>query len=179
MNRSSARAPVEAGAGRCAPCRLFRPRFPQLAIFLLCISSVHAADVVVLSGPGVGSVGTMQLQAGAGTDFNAPVASDVLLAVLAISNTGGASWNLKIAREGNEAQWPSGVRVALKRSGGSAEAGISDGLSYRLLTSDSQAFFSGTGDYASVEIFLRLDGVTVATPPGFFSLAIRYSIEVL
>ena len=123
-------------------------------------------------------VGAPHLQAGAGTDFNSPVTSDVLIAVLAISNTGGASWTLQIAREGNEMQWPASVSVALKRSGGSAEAGISDGLSYQSLTSDPQTFFSGTGDYATVEIFLRLDGVTVSTPHESFSLTIRYSIEV-
>lgn len=169
MLRSVFLAPLEGGAGSRAPC---------IAILLTCISCAQAADVSVLGGPWSMSVGPAQLEAGAGTDFHSPVASEVLLAVLSISNTGGASWNLRIAREGNEAQWPSGVSVALKRSGGSAEAGISDGLSYRPVTSDPQFFFSGTGDYASVEILLRLDGVTVATPPGFFSLTIRYSIEV-
>lgn len=169
MIRSFALAPLPAGAGG---------RAQRLAILLFCISCAHAADVTVLGGPWSTSVGAAQLPAGAGTDFNSPIAADLLIAVLAISNTGGANWNLKIAREGNEAQWLSGVSVALKRSGGSAEAGIIDGLAYRQLTSDPQPFFRGTGDYASVEIFLRLDGVTVATPPGFSSLTIRYSIEV-
>jgi hypothetical protein len=139
---------------------------------------VYAADVTVLGGPWSMAVGASHLEAGAGTDFHSPVATDVLVAVLTIENTGGASWNLRIAREGNEMQWPSGVSVSLKRGGGSAEAGISDGLSYRALTSDAQPFFSGTGDYLSVEILLRLDGVTTQTPPGLYSLMIRYAIEV-
>lgn len=123
------------------------------------------------------SIGAAHLEAGAGTDFRSPIASDVFIAVLAITNTGGASWNLSIAREGNEMQWPAGVSIALRRSGGSAEAGIVDGLAFRTLTSDLQPFFSGNGDYASVEILLRLDGVSRQTPPGFYSLAIRYAVD--
>src|SRR5205085_1383469 len=144
---------------------------------LFCVSVARAADVSVLGAPWSISIGPAQLQAGAGTHFLSPLASDVFVAVLAISNTGGAHWSLRIAREGNEAQWPAGVSVSLRRSGGSAEAGISDGLAYRTLTSDLQTFFSGTGDYASVEILLRLDGVNVQTPPGFYSLAIRYAVD--
>jgi hypothetical protein len=142
------------------------------------MSAARGADVTVLGGPWFMSIGAAHLEAGAGTDFLSPISSDVLVAVLAISNTGGANWNLRIAREGNEAQWPAGVQVSLRRSGGSAEAGITDGLTFRVLTSDLQPFFSGSGDYASVEILLRLDGVTTHTPPGFYSLAIRYAVEV-
>jgi hypothetical protein len=148
------------------------------AILLVGISPVRAADLTVLGGPASLAVGVAQLEAGAGSDFRSPVATEVLVAVLTISNTGGASWNLSIAREGNELLWPAGMRVFLKRSGGSAEAGISDGLSYRALTTNLVPFFSGTGDYASVEILLMLDGVTIDTPPGLHSLTIRYAIEV-
>jgi len=152
--------------------------FRRGVILLACTSAAQAADVSVLGGPWSLSIGAAHLEAGPGTDIVSPVASDVFIAVLAISNTGGANWSLRIAREGNESQWPPGVTVSLRRSGGSAESGLSDGLSYRTLTSDLQPFFSGTGDYASVEILLRLDGVTVQTPPGFYSLAIRYAVDV-
>jgi len=175
---SLALAPLEDGARRRAACVRARRAWRRVSILLLCISVARAADVSVLGAPWSLSVGSASLQAGAGTDFLSPVASEVFIAVLAISNTGGANWNLRIAREGNEAQWPPGVSVSLRRSGGSAEAGIIDGLAYRTLTSDLQPFFSGTGDYASVEILLRLDGVTVQTPPGFYSLAIRYAVDV-
>jgi len=178
VSASLALAPREDGArGRGAPA-LARRAFRRSVMLLFCVSVARAADVSVLGGPWFMSIGTAHLEAGAGTDFLSPVASDVFIAVLAISNTGGANWSLRIAREGNEAQWPAGVSVSLRRGGGSAEAGISDGLTYRTLTSDLQPFFSGTGDYASVEILVRLDGVTVQTPPGFFSLAIRYAVEV-
>jgi hypothetical protein len=170
-------APQEEGArGRAARACARRP-FRRTLVLLFYVSVARAADVSVVAAPWFMSIGTLHLAQGAGTDFLSPIASDVFIAQLAISNTGGANWSLRIAREGNESQWPPGVSVSLRRGGGSAEAGISDGLTYRTLTSDLQPFFSGTGDYASVEILVRLDGVTVHTPPGFFSLAIRYAVE--
>ena len=141
------------------------------------LASSHAADVQVLGGPSVSVLGAAHLEAGAGTDFRSPVVSDVLLAVLEISNTGGASWSLKIALDG-PAQWPAGVGIFLKRSGGSGEAGLSDGLGWRALTGDLQPFFSGAGDYPGVEILLRVDGVSVHTPPGGYALTLRYVLEV-
>ncbi len=146
------------------------------AILLLLLASSRAADVQVLGGPWVRVLGAAHLEAGAGTDFRSPVVSDVLLAVLEISNTGGANWNLKIAL-GGAAQWPAGASIFLKRSGGSGEAGLSDGLGWRALTGELQPFFSGAGDYPGVEILLRVDGVSVQTPPGGYSLNIRYVLE--
>jgi hypothetical protein len=146
--------------------------------FGLLLPAAHAADVAVLGGPWAPAVGAAQLQGGAGGDFASPAIAEVLIAVLSISNTGGAGWSLRVAGETNEALWPAGVSISVKRGGGSGEAGISDGLAYHALTPDLQTFFTGTGDYASIEIFARLDGVSVQTPPGVHSLAIRYTLEV-
>lgn len=178
MSTSLALAPWEGGARWLAAVVPARRALLRGAILFFCMSTVHGADVTVLSGPWFMSIGSTHLEAGAGSEFLSPVSSDTFIAVLAISNTGGANWNLSIAREGNEAQWPAGVSISLRRSGGSAEAGIIDGLTFRALTSDLQPFFSGSGDYANVEILVRLDGVTTHTPPGFYSLAIRYAVEV-
>lgn len=162
------RLPLLAGAGK---------RVAYAGAILFLAIQARAADVSVLGVPWTLMVGTAHLQAGAGTEFESPIVSDVHLAFLSITNTGGASWNLRIARE-NAMQWPDGVSILLKRSGGSGEAGLSDGLSYLALTSDPQAFFSGTGDYESVEILVRLDGITTATAAGLHSLTIRYAVEV-
>lgn len=132
-----------------------------------------AADVQVLGGPWMYLAGAAQLESGAGSDFRSPLVSDVLFAVLEISNTGGASWSLEIASNAS-AQWPAGVNILLRRSGGSGEAGLSDGLGWRALTPELQPFFSGAGDYAGVEILLRVDGVNLQIPPGAYSLNIRY-----
>lgn len=177
MLTSLALAPREDGARRRAASARARRAFRPMVILLLSMSVACAADVSVLGAPWNLSIGPAQLEAGAGTQFLSPITSEVFIAVLAISNTGGASWSLSIAREGNETQWPSGVSVSLRRSGGSTEAGINDGLAYRTVTRDLQPFFNGTGDYANVEILLRVDGVTVQTPPGFYSLAIRYAVD--
>lgn len=172
----SLRPPLEAGAGlRLRNVRRVRIAIHS-AILLLHLAPSHAADVQVLGGPWSGLLGAAELEAGAGTNFRSPVVSDVLLAVLEISHTGGANWNLKIALV-DPGQWPAGVHVLLRRSGGSGEAGLSDGLAWRTLTGDLQSFFSGAGDYPGVEILLRVDGVSVLTPPGGYALNIRYVLE--
>ena len=168
MRPLSTRLPLLAGAGRRVAC--------VCAILLLAIP-VRAAEVSVLGVPWTLMVGAAHLQAGAGTEFESPIVSDVHLAFLSITNTGGASWNLRIVREG-AMQWPDGVSISLRRGGGSGEAGLTNGLSYLSLTSAPQEFFSGTGDYESVEILLRLDGITTATAAGLHSLTIRYAVEV-
>ena len=150
----------------------------RCAILLLPLSAAHAADVAVFGGPWSPVVGAAQIQGGAGGDFATPAVADVLIAVLSISNTGGAGWTLRVAREGNQAQWPASFSLSLKRGGGGGESGISDGLAYRSLTTDLQPFFTGTGDYAAVEIFARLEGVTVSIPPSLYSLTIRYALDV-
>ena len=114
------------------------------------------------------TVRATDLAAAAGSDFRSPIETDVLLATLEISNTGGGAWSVKVAREGSETDWPLGVTVYLKR----ADAG-----SYQALTPDLKTFFSGTGDYSNIEILLKLDGVTVQTAPRLYSLTIRYAIE--
>jgi len=145
---------------------------------LLATGVGRAADVSVLGAGWSQSAGVAQLQAGAGTEFNSPIASEVHIAFLSITNTGGASWVLRIAREDLASTWPDGVNIFLRRGGGSAEAGISSGLGYVALTDDLQAFFSGTGDYETVEILARLDGISTSTAPGVYSLKIRYAVEV-
>jgi hypothetical protein len=149
------------------------------AILLLAICPARAADVSVLGVPWTISVGAAHLQAGAGSEFESPIVSDVHVAFLSITNTGGASWNLRISRTVVGDPLPAGVVVSLKRGGGSAEAGISDGLTYQPLTDQTEAFFSGTGDYESVEILVRLDGITTQTIPDLYSLTIRYSVVEL
>ncbi len=170
MQASFDPVPLEAGAGR-------RHALVRSAFLLLCLSTARAADVAVSGGPVILTVGAAQLQAGPGTDFQSPVAIDVLVAVLDITNTGGGAWSLMVARDVNEAQWPSGVTISLRRSGGSTESGIDGGLSYHTLTGDEQPFFSGAGDYSNVVILLRLQGITTQTPPAIHSLSIRYVIE--
>jgi hypothetical protein len=150
----------------------------RCAILLLLLPAAHAADVAVLGGPWSPLVGAGHIQGGAGGDFASPVFDDVLIAVLSISNTGGAGWTLYVAREGNEALWPTSLSLSLKRGGGGGEAGISDGLTYRALTPGPQPFFAGAGDYAAVEIFARLEGVSVSLPPQYPSLRIRYALVV-
>lgn len=137
-----------------------------------------AADLMLSGGPWLTTVNRMDLQHGAGSDFSSPVATDVLIATLSVSATGGGNWSLLVARETNEGEWPPGLTIAVKRSGAWDESGLSDGISYRALTADLQTLCSGTGDYASIQILLRVDGLSVTTQPGSYALGIRYVVQI-
>jgi len=151
-------------------------RHALLGTVLLGFSAAIAAPTIGLAGgTWVRTIGAGQLQAGAGSDFNSPVDVDVPIATLAVSDTNGGGWTVKVARIGSD--WPSGVNVAIRLSGGSDERDIQDGKSYRPLTCDLQPLFRGSGDYSNIQILLRLDGVTVDTVPGAYTVAIRYEIE--
>lgn len=155
-----------------------RARSVVLGVLLAGFSAATAAaDIGLSGGTWFRTIGVAQLEAGAGSDFVSPVDSDVMIATLTITNTYGAPWCVRVARTGNESDWPAGVMVAVRRRGGVEESGLVDGTSYRPLTSDLQTLFSGSGDYPSIQILLRLDGASVHTAPGPYTLAIRYDIE--
>ena len=178
MINSSGLAPQEDGASGCVARARTRRAFHRIAILLFFVSVSRAADVMVVPLSWTRSIGLLDLEGGAGSDFRSPVTSEVPIAEVGISNTGGATWSLRISREGNAAQWPNLVSVELKRSGGNGAGGISGGEGYQTLTDNAQELFSGTGDCDSVQILLRLDGVSVHTPPDFYSLLIKYEVVV-
>lgn len=148
------------------------------ALLACLVVPAAAADLAVTPANFSTQIGAAQLAAGAGSNFESPVVSDVLLATLTISNTGGANWQLEIALDGGEADLPAGVSLSLRRAGGAGEAGISGGLGYQALTGSPETFFNGSGDYASVEILLQIDGITAAVPPAQYTPNLRYTIVV-
>lgn len=152
----------------------------QLCVFVVLAAGaqvVMGADVTLSGGPWLRTVSRSDLGHGAGSDFRSPLEVDVLVATLSVSNTAGGNWSLRIAREANEAVWPPGLTIAVKRSGAWDENGLSDGVSYRTLTPDLQTLFSGAGDYPSIQIMMRVDGLSVQMLPGLYEFSIRYVIE--
>ncbi|MEJ0036551.1 MAG: hypothetical protein WDO68_10760 [Gammaproteobacteria bacterium] len=141
------------------------------------LQAAVAADVTLSGGPWLRNVSRVDLDHGAGSDFRSPLDVDVLIATLSVSNTLGSNWSLRIACETNEAGWPPGLTIAVRRSGGWDESGLSDGTSYRALTPDLQTLFSGAGDYSTIQILMRVDGLSARMSPGSYELSIRYVIE--
>ena len=141
------------------------------------LATLSAPDIGLTGGPWNSTIDAGDLEAGAGSEFNSPVAIDVLVSTLAISGTGGGNWNVKVSLTGEGAEWLSGVSIAVKRGGDSDDNDISGGLTYRVLTSSPEVFFSGTGDYESIEILLRVEGFDIHARPDEYNLGIRYTIE--
>lgn len=144
-----------------------------LLLFFGFAARLAAADIDV-SGNWLHTVDYSHLQAGAGSDLVAPIQSVAGVATLAISNTGGGNWSVSVAR--SDIDWPPGVSVAVRRSGG--QGAVEGGAAYLTLTGAAQDFISGAGD-SIVEIQLRVQGLTVTTPPAAYGLLISYSIQAL
>jgi hypothetical protein len=138
-----------------------------------------AADVQVSGELWTRSIGAAQLQAGAGSDFASPLMADESLTLLSISGTNGANWIIQVSLVGDSLTWPDGAVLELRRAGGLNEAGIAEGLDYETVTLAPQPFFSGTGDYADVEILVRLSGFDVETPPDDYTVGIQFQIVIM
>jgi hypothetical protein len=149
------------------------------AVLALASSAAVAADVQVSGEPWTRSIGAAQLQAGAGSDFASPVLADESLTLLSISGTNGAAWIIQVSLVGNPLTWPDGVVLELRRAGGLNEAGIVEGLVFEEVTLAPQPFFSGTGDYADVEILVRLSGFDVETPPDDYTIGVQFQIVII
>ena len=172
------RAPCENGGGGFPFDAVFRRGVAALFSWLL-IAHASAAELGVTPAVVSTQVGAAQLVAGAGSGFASPTLSDVPLATLIISNTNNANWELQIELDIGGLALPSGVSLWLKRGGGNAEQGIVGGLDYRQVSGGPVAFFSGSGDYASVELLLQVDGVTVDVPQDAYMPRLRYSLVVV
>ena len=145
----------------------------SLFVALLAQAATAVAADISVSGTWLRTVDKNDLVAGTGTDLIHTIESSSAVATLAITNTGGAGWRVQVARA-NATNWPPGVDIAVRRSGN--ESGVSGGTAYLTLADAAETFFEGTGDHASIEIQLRVDGMTVHTPPAPYSLLITYTI---
>lgn len=149
---------------RVGPCLL-------LAVFA---SAASAADISV-TGSWWPTLEKTHLSAGPGSDFVSSLESAAGVATLRISGTSGP-WRVEIER-GADASWPSGVEVAVRMSG--SEAGITGGTTFVTLTHAAQTLIEGTGDHENIELQFRVQGATVNTLSGDYSLMLTYRIVSL
>lgn len=145
------------------------------ALALLAAPAIHAADIVV-TGSWFETVDQADLAAGAGSDFRSPIESAANVATLDVTNTGGASWTVQLAR--SDASWPSAVAVAaLRTSDGSGSGTIGGGTAYVTASGAPQTFFTGSGDRSGIQIRLKTSGLSVrSVGPGTYSTTLTYSV---
>jgi hypothetical protein len=135
-----------------------------------------AADIGLTGGGWSETIDAADLFAGAGTDIRSPIESGSSEFRVDVSNTGGASWTVRLRR--SDLSWPSGVALAARRTtDGSGPGSISGGASYQSVTALEQALFSGSGDRSGIGIQLKLEGLSVQHAPALYETTLTYSIE--
>ncbi|MBK1701749.1 hypothetical protein [Thiococcus pfennigii] len=149
----------------------------RLVLFAICLAAmqaVQAADVSVF-GNWSETVGPGDLVSGPGSDIRSPITSSSYQATLAVANTEGAAWTIRVRR--SSSSLPTGVAIAVRRTtSGSGDGGISGGESYLTVNSTEQTLCSGTGDRGAVGLQLRLTGVSVDQGTGSFGATLTYRV---
>jgi hypothetical protein len=85
------------------------------------------------------------------------------------------AWRVDVTRF--DATWHANLHLDLRRtSDGSGSGSISGGSSYQEVSETYQSLFSGSGDRTSINIQLRLTGVSVQVPSATYSTTVHYTI---
>lgn len=147
------------------------------SLILLALLTVPASAIQLLvMGGWSESIGSSDLIAGPGTDIRSPIASGGSQAVIDITDTGGAAWTLKVARQ--DVNWPTGVGIAVRRtSNGSGSGTISGGTGYVSVGGMEQVLCEGTGDRSNLAIQLKLEGLSVQHAPDTYGTNLVYTVE--
>jgi len=143
---------------------------------VLAAAQAGAADIGLTGGGWSETIDAGDLFAGAGTDIRSPIESGSSEFRVDVSNTGGASWTVRLRR--SDLSWPSGVTLAARRTtDGSGAGSIGGGASYQNVTGLDQALFSGSGDRSGIGIQLKLEGLSVQHAPALYETTLTYTID--
>jgi hypothetical protein len=144
------------------------------SVALLATLNVQAASLSVM-GDWFATIGESDVVSGAGSDIRSAIESSEYQAEVSIADTGGAVWALVVSRSG--ANLPTGVTLAVRRTGNGSCGSLTGGTEYRDLTDQDQLFFSGLGDCSGIGIQLRLQGVSVQQAPGLYGTTVHYTVQ--
>lgn len=146
-----------------------------LCLLLAAFAGAASAADISVTGAWWPTLDRTHLSAGPGSDFVSSLESAAGVATIRITGTSGP-WRVEIER-GNDSSWPTGVEVAVRLS--DSEAGVTGGTTFVTLTHNAQTLIEGTGDHETIELQFRVQGATVLTLSGDYSLMLTYRIVSL
>jgi hypothetical protein len=89
--------------------------------------------------------------------------------------SGNNSYAVHVRRSGSF--WPADWRLSVHRSSNqSGNAQLFGGESWQLVDTIGKELFSVTGDRARVPLILRINGISLKTPPGTYSTTLTYTV---
>lgn len=145
-----------------------------LALMLSLLAPSYAADISV-TGDWSRTIGTGDLQAGAGSDLVSAYQSDADAVLLTVWNTGGGAWRVDVRRA--DTTWDTDLTLSVRRTGDGTGGGtIGAGTTYQAIAETNAEFFSGSGDRSNVALQFNLTGMSLQVPPDTYVTTITYTV---
>lgn len=123
----------------------------------------------------------------AGTDFSGTYESDNNEILVSPSRNGGTfanlfpwSWRIDVRR--NAVNWDPSLTLSIRRTGNGTPffffigGTVTGGTNYQAITTNNQAFFSGTNSRLTIPLQLKLENVSVLLPAKTYSTTIILTI---
>lgn len=149
----------------------------SILLSLVFATGAEAEIIVSTTGDWSLSVGSSDLQSGAGSDLIADYDNAGSPGIISIAGTSGDAdaWRIDVRRV--DLQWDSGLTLRVKRiSDGLGGGSVSGGESYLDIGLADFTFFSGLGDRSGVQVQFQLSGVSLQLPPDTYSTTIVYTV---
>lgn len=116
------------------------------------------------------TIDASDLQSGAGSDLNPSYESASNAVTIDINGGKKDTWRVDVKRV--DTKWHGNFHLYVRRT---SNGGLSGGTSYKEVTDTDQGFFSG--DFRkTVDIQLKLGGVSVQIPPATYITTVYYTV---
>lgn len=145
--------------------------FPLIAVFTLLVFA-EAANITI-TGSWSLSIGSGNLQGGAGSNLTATYTSATNQVTMAVTTT-LTNWRVDILRI--DSNWNANLVLSIRRtSSGTGTGTVSGGTTYLTITTTSQTFVTGSGNRSGIALQERIGGVSVSIPPGTYTTTIQFT----
>jgi len=140
-----------------------------LALVKLC-----AAATVTVSGAWALTIGSGNLQGGAGSNLTATYVTPAGQITMSVTGNSYHTWSVSVARV--DSTWNANFVLSIERTGSGTGTGtISGGTTYLAILTTSQVFVTGRLSLTGIPLLEQLSGVSVSIPPATYATTIQFT----
>jgi hypothetical protein len=153
--------------------RRIAARATAILIAALSLLVVARAANITISGSWSRTIGSGDLQGGAGSNLNPTYASSSNQVYMSVTTT-LTNWRVDILRI--DSSWNSNFVLSIRRTGNGMGSGtVSGGTNYQTILTTSQTLVTGSGNLYLIALQEQLGGVSVSIPVATYSTTIQYT----
>lgn len=152
----------------------------KLLIFIIIFGLTFLAQKIrtqeiVVTGSWTLTIDALDLQAGAGSDLIDTYESALDQVSIDVTVTGNRNWRVDVRK--GDTNWHSDFELSVRRtSDGTGPGTVAGGTSYQIVTDTDQSFFSGRRNKFSINVQLKLSGVSIQILPDNHATEVYYTI---